>query len=342
MRYDNDDKVARYFTDAVDRLREPSGRDRGRRDRQACRSKATAGRVTSSSRAVQTSGVANSATRSITPGYFAGCRHAAVAGRDFATGDTSTGQIVVIVNQTLARRFFGDTPSRRPADRIQSSLVHHAWWTTIVGVVADEKQDGAGRDGADRRCTTAHAGHAKRCRSIVRTAVPVGVRAAAHPPGDAAVDPAVAHVRHPHTRASRGSVAGRGAVRDRWCSVLSRWRRVLLAVIGLYGIVAFAVTSRTREIGLRLALGASRQHVLRMVVWDGRARRADGTGGGIGRRVGDGPSGSRASCSRRLRPIRSCCVAVAAILGAAGALCQLRSRARRASRVDPVESLRTE
>jgi putative ABC transport system permease protein len=115
---------------------------------------------------------------------------------------------------------------------------------------------------------------------------------------------------------------------------------LLLAAIGLYGIVAFSVTSRTREIGVRLALGASRQHVLRMVVWDGV--RVVLAGIAVGLVVALAISRAIESFLFETPPADPIVlVSVAAILTAAG-LCASYLPAWRASRVDPVESLRVE
>jgi putative ABC transport system permease protein len=115
---------------------------------------------------------------------------------------------------------------------------------------------------------------------------------------------------------------------------------LLLAVIGLYGIVAFAVTSRTHEIGVRMALGASRQHVLRMVVWDGVRVVLMGVVAGllVALAVSRGIE-SFLFETPHTDPLVF--VAVAAVLMAAG-VCASYLPAWRASRVDPVESLRVD
>ena len=115
---------------------------------------------------------------------------------------------------------------------------------------------------------------------------------------------------------------------------------LLLAVIGLYGIVAFSVTARTREIGVRLALGASRQHVLRMVVWDGVRVVLAGIAAGLA--VAVAISRGIESFLFQTPPADPIVlVAVAVVLTTAG-LCASYIPAWRASRVDPVESLRVE
>ncbi len=113
---------------------------------------------------------------------------------------------------------------------------------------------------------------------------------------------------------------------------------LLLAAIGLYGVVAFSVTSRTREIGLRLALGASRSLVLRMVVWDGLRVVLAGLAVGLLAALALGRVVS--TFLFETPPADPLVLAsVAAILALAGALASYVP-ALRAARVDPAISLR--
>ena len=113
---------------------------------------------------------------------------------------------------------------------------------------------------------------------------------------------------------------------------------LLLAAVGLYGVVAFSVTSRTREIGLRLALGASRSLVLRTVVWDGLRVVLAGLVVGLLASLALGRVLSTFLFETPpADPI--VLVSVAAILALAGALASYVP-ALRAARVDPAISLR--
>ena len=113
---------------------------------------------------------------------------------------------------------------------------------------------------------------------------------------------------------------------------------LLLAAVGLYGVVAFSVTSRTREIGLRLALGASRSLVLRTVVWDGlRVVLAGLVVGLLASLVLGRVLSTFLFETPPADPI--VLVSVAAILALAGALASYVP-ALRAARVDPAISLR--
>jgi putative ABC transport system permease protein len=115
---------------------------------------------------------------------------------------------------------------------------------------------------------------------------------------------------------------------------------LLMAVLGLYGIISYAVTQRTQEIGIRLALGAQRGEILGMVI--GQGMWLAGTGVGIG-------LVSSVVISRLLRnqlfqvgPFDPLTFAATALilLGAALAACYIP--ARRATRVDPIHALRHE
>ncbi len=276
--------------------------------------------------------------KSITPGYLQAAGMRLVAGRDFGTGDTATGQIVVMVNQTLARRFFGDTPAvgqRIAFNRPSSTTV----WTTIVGVVADEKQDALAA-AVQPEVYSPHTQDARNVMSvIVRTAVPSASVLPLIRREMTAVDPAVAM----YDIRTLEQVVGQSLAEERFSTALLgafALTALLLAIIGLYGIVAFAVTARTREIGLRIALGASRQHVLRMVVWDGVRVVLMGVAAGLA--VASTISRGIESFLFETPPTDPIVlVAVAVLLTGAGA-CASYIPAWRASRVDPVESLRTE
>jgi hypothetical protein len=169
-RYDNDDKVAQYFTNAVNRLRNlPGVTAAGATGKLPLEGYSWTGDLFIEGRPDVWG--RDLRHKSITPGYLQAAGMRLVAGRDFGTEDTADGQAVVLVNQTLARQFFGDTPAvglrvsfARPSSRTA--------WTTIVGVVADEKQDAL----AAPVQPEVYSPHTQDARSqmslIVRTAVP--------------------------------------------------------------------------------------------------------------------------------------------------------------------------
>jgi predicted permease len=336
-RYDNDDKVAQYFTDAVNRLRNlPGVTAAGATGKLPLEGYSWTGDLFIEGRPDVWG--RDLRHKSITPGYLQAAGMRLVAGRDLGTEDTANGQAVVLVNQTLARRFFGDSPAvgeRVTFGRPSSRTV----WTTIVGVVADEKQDAL----AAPVQPEVYSPHTQDARSqmslIVRTAVPPASVLPLIRREMSAVDAAVAL----YDIRTLDELVDQSLAEERFSTVLLgafASTALLLAAIGLYGIVAFSVTSRTREIGVSLALGASRQHVLRMVVWDGV--RVVLAGIAVGLVVALAISRAIESFLFETPPADPIVlVSVAAILTAAG-LCASYLPAWRASRVDPVESLRVE
>jgi putative ABC transport system permease protein len=114
---------------------------------------------------------------------------------------------------------------------------------------------------------------------------------------------------------------------------------LLLAMLGLYGVVSYAVTQRTREIGIRHALGAARRDILRLFLRDGLIASAIGIAAG----VAIGVEGVRAVgyviYDAPHADVVSCTIVTLALSGAVFFACLLP--ALRATRVDPVDALRT-
>jgi putative ABC transport system permease protein len=276
--------------------------------------------------------------KAVTPGYFEAAGIRLLRGRDFGSEDTPAGQPVAIVNQTLARSYFGD------ADPIGQRIAYGrpsptTRWTTVVGMVSDEKQDGLGAE-VKPEVYEPHTQDSQNTMTII-------VRTAGEPTAllplvrreVAAVDGGIAlyEIR------TLDQVIDRSLAEERFATVVLAGfagAALLLAAIGLYGIVAFGVTERTREIGLRLALGADGGSVLRMIVWDGLhvvlAGLAIGLLGALAlNRVVE----SFLFQTPPTDPLVY--VSVAGILAAAGAFASYVP-ARRAARVDPAVSLRAE
>lgn len=207
------------------------------------------------------------ASNDVSPGYFETMGIRLVRGRDFTAADRPGTPPVVIVNEEFARRYLPDPHGigrhlHLPGGRDETTVVE------IVGVVANSKYRTIGEDlspaiyqpflqrpGTPRRVTVIAAGSAS------GPIEPSAIRAAV-----LQVDGSAAVVVEPMSTAlaiafvpSRVGAALLGAL-----GVLG----AVLAAVGLYGVVAFNVGRRTAEVAVRIALGASRRDVLRLVLAD--------------------------------------------------------------------------
>jgi putative ABC transport system permease protein len=262
-----------------------------------------------------------------------------LAGREFTARDTAEGPKVAIVSERIARDYFPGGPGEALGRRVR--LDERGEWLTVVGVVADIRQRGL--DQAVQPMVYApfqqERGFVIRFVSFVaRTAAPAGVvegirteirRAAPDLPIETTVtmDEAVA-----------ASVA---APRFRmWLLVMFATTAMLIATCGIYGLMSYAVTQRRREIGVRMALGADRRDVIRLVLT--RALRIVGAGliAGLA-----GAAVVTRVLQRFLFGVTSTdplVFTIVTLLLLAVALLAAWLPARRAAKVDPMVALRSE
>ncbi|HKQ98181.1 MAG TPA: ADOP family duplicated permease, partial [Candidatus Polarisedimenticolia bacterium] len=204
--------------------------------------------------------------RNVSPGFFAALGVPLIAGRDFNDADRSDGETVAIVSQSLAQRMFpnGDALNR------------HLWWTDpvlgsdrrrIVGVVADVDDENV------------VPGPAFTVYNPYRQ-LPYGGRLFVHTAGDpyALVTPVTRIVRE---LSADTPVERAATLEDARAEVLAPQRlnafvfsgfagvALLIAVVGVAGVLAFSVSARTREFGVRLAVGSTPRRLLVQVLGEG-------------------------------------------------------------------------
>jgi putative ABC transport system permease protein len=267
------------------------------------------------------------------PGYFAAMRQRMFAGRELTAADDAKAPAVALVNEAWVRRYFPgkDVLGRR----IRLDSRRGGEWRTIVGVVSDARE-----------------------RGLDRPAPPVYYFAAAQMPPEQMMLVARGRVALPALREALSRIDPSQPV-DRVTALTEllssslaprRFPLQLLAVfaalalalsaVGIYGVTAYSVAQRTREIGVRMAIGASAANVLRMVL--GGALQTVALGLCIG--TAAALAGGRLIASQLYGVTTRDPLTYLAIAGLLGVVALAASgiAALRATRIDPMTALRTE
>jgi predicted permease len=277
----------------------------------------------------------------IEAGYFTTMRIPLLAGREFTAQDTATAPKVAIVSERIVRECFPGGPREALGRRVRVNVIDRGDWMTVVGVVADIRQRSLAQDvqpmiyapfQQDR------SGFLRFVSFVARTTTPASVaegiraeirRAAPDLPiqSTATMDEAVAaSVAQPRFRTV--------------LLVLFAAAATLIATCGLYGLMAYAVTQRRREIGVRMALGAGRRDVLRLVLT--RALRIVAAGLIVGLA---GAAGVTRVLQRFLFGVTATdplAFTIVTLLLMAVGLMAAWLPARRATRIDPCAALRAD
>ncbi|MEZ4588119.1 MAG: ABC transporter permease [Gemmatimonadales bacterium] len=273
----------------------------------------------------------------VSPSYFETIGIALVAGRGFAESDVAGGPPVVVVNEAIARTLWPGESAVGKTLLYGSFRPERATPVEVVGVVRDSKYRSIGEEPRFMLFQTSAQEPRGATAFLIRHAAPDVVRAARDV--IRRLDPGL-----PFTSDwSYQQVIGLSLLPTRIAATLaSAFGAVglLLAMVGLYGAVAFAVGVRLKEYGVRMALGASRSDVRREVLRDGLRPTAIGLAIGGVAAVGAGQL--IRGFLFGLSPLDPVAFGAIALLlgGAAVVACLVPSR--RASRTDPMEVLRHE
>jgi predicted permease len=270
----------------------------------------------------------------VTPGYFDTLRIPLRAGRDFTEFDTAGTTQVAIINEAAARQLWPG----QDALRKRFSIVQNPQLYEVVGVAADAVMGDVGEDPAPVVCRPMRQAYAPAASLIVRADDP-GARLGVVRDRVQAIDRSmpVRNVGTLQEQIELGLWAPRMGA-----SLLSIFGGLacVLAMIGIYGVMAYSVTQRTSEIGFRIALGAQAPSVLWLVLRQGLALAVSGTALGLVSAVLLGRLAAPLLFGiRPYDPITLGAVVVALCL-VAGIACFVP--ARRATRVDPLTALRAE
>jgi len=240
-----------------------------------------------------------------------------------------------VISQSLAKRFWPN------ADAIGARIrLGHTPWTRVVGIVPDVHAPGASGGRNAMQVYQSLAPGVRNATLIVRSSLAPAdletrLRAAIR-----SVDPAIrlrAGLVTAEARMSRAMSVQRSTL-----VLLGAFAAlaIVLAVIGLYGVIAYTVSQRTRELGVRMALGATPGDVLRLVTREGLLLTTAGIG--LGAIAAVGATRALRGLLFAVQPGDPTTIAVVSILiGAAGVISTLVP-ARRATRIDPVDALRAE
>lgn len=271
--------------------------------------------------------------RSVSPGYFKTLRVPFIGGKLFDDSDMNKEE--VIVNQTFARRFF---QGRDPIGKnlLMNVLSPKPTAFRILGVVADVKDAGLG---SQTKPTLYYPGFFAWATVMVRTkSDPTRVSGMLrHDVANIDKNQPIDEIR------TLDDIISSSVARQRLSAELLglfSLAALALAAIGIYGVTAYLVTQSTREIGIRMALGAGRANILGLIIGSNMRLVLVGLFAGLAGALAIGRAMS--SLLYQVRPADPVTLSLVLLTLAAVAALAVLIPARRASRMDPVQALRFE
>jgi predicted permease len=274
--------------------------------------------------------------RYVTGGYFQALGIPVLRGRALEDQDRAGSQPMVVIDENLAKQYW---PNENPVGK-HLGRGQRGQWSTIVGVVGHVKHSDLAGD----------TGKGVIYYSLFQQAIPyvsIVVKTAGDPAGMAGIIREAVRSADPsqpvHTlKTLPDMVAASLATRRFAVSLLGFFAAtaLLMAAIGLYGVIGYSVGQRTQEMGIRMALGAARGEVLGMIIAQGLRMTAAGLVIGIAAAL----ALTRLVSSQLfgITPFDPLTFAVAALVLLTAALAASYFPARRATRVDPMTALRYE
>jgi putative ABC transport system permease protein len=279
-------------------------------------------------------------SRTINPAYFKTMQIPLIAGRYFNNEDRENSQKVGIINQSMARKYY---PNDNPiGKRVKWSRLPDSEWMTIVGVVGNVRVYDLLQE-EDPAIYTPYAQETSWWKTwtnlVVRTKTDQAAIVGAAKKEMAKLD---AMVPLEDIRTMKESIELSIADRKFQLILLGAFSALafFLAVIGLYGVISYLVSERTRDFGVRMALGAQPVDILKLVL--GQAMRLAGAGVVAGVVLSIGLTRLLKSMLVGVKAIDPLTIAAVAIVLAAVSIAASYFPARRATKVDPVTALRYE
>ena len=270
------------------------------------------------------------------PGYFATLGIPIRQGREFTDADTAEAPWTLVINEATARRYWPDGNALGKTVRFGKNPAE------VVGIVADSKYNAINERPVPQLFFSIIRNQSSTLRLFVRTGGDPGPLVADVRNAIRAIDPNLPiYDARTLTEHMQGAVFAQRMAADLLgaMGVLA----LLLAAIGLYGVMAYAVSQRTQELGIRLALGASPSALLHMVV--GQGMKLTGVGLAIGfvlALTAFGSIGAVRSLLPGISPLDPITFVAVPLALAAIAFLATWIPARRAGKVDPVVALRVE
>ena len=284
----------------------------------------------------------------VTPGFFDAFENTIVMGRAITDEDNASTRPVAVINQTFAKRFFGD--ENPIGQHFGPTPGRNAGMYEIVGVASDVDFGNGAQPMyflPEAQSTYLVDAEAEEREILSHYLSSVVILAPGNPPDlQAQVREALAnaapnlvvHSIQPYSEVIHSDFAQQNMIAS--LAWLFGAVGLMLAAVGLYGMTAYGVEQRTKEIGVRMALGADRANVLRMVLQS--AFWPVGIGLTVGVPAAIGAGSIIASRLFGVRPWDPLMLSLAAVLLTLAALIAAAIPARRATRVEPMVALRYE
>ena len=271
----------------------------------------------------------------ISPDYFKVLQASLLRGRSFTEDDEDGKPLVAIIDESTAHKYW---PSRDPLGRrVRFGRDPTKPWTTVVGIVNDIKSDGLDIDGVPHIYVPSYQDSNRRLSVVLRTSLPAAALGPRTRQQIQSIDPGLPVFGV----ASMNDVLDRSLASRRFSADLVggfAGLAALLASIGIYGLLAYMVGQSSRDIGIRMALGARPEDILRMFLHRGVVLA--GVGVGVGLVFAASSASVMASLLYGVRPHDPAVFLSVPLLLFAIAVLASYLPARRATKVDPLIALR--